>query len=63
MDGNSIIPTAQEHDDHYGNRCAVCDCRLVKPAGKTETGDWLCFECDLHYEEPAPELEGEQDDE
>ena len=61
MHGNSIIPTAQEYDDHYGDRCSQCDCRLTRPVSKTENGDWLCYDCDLHYEES--ELEGEHNDE
>ena len=48
MNGNSIIPTEDEHDAHYAHKCWGCDKPFSlcgeRPAGECKDGD-LCQDC------------------
>lgn len=47
MHGNSIIPTEDEHDEHYAHKCCECDTPFtlrLRPAGDCKDGD-LCQDC------------------
>lgn len=44
---NSIIPTDQQHDEHFKQRCVDCETpfsKLTPKAGDCEDGD-LCEDC------------------
>jgi predicted sulfurtransferase len=46
-DGNSIIPTEEDHDDHHAHLCADCEMpfsRNRRLAGECAEGD-LCADC------------------
>lgn len=47
MDGNAMIPTDAEHDDHHAHACIDCDepfSRKRPVAASVHEGD-LCEEC------------------
>jgi hypothetical protein len=47
MEGNSIIPSEAEHDDHHDHRCLGCAIRFtaaIRPAAQTTDGD-ICQQC------------------
>lgn len=62
--GNSIIPTAVQHDRHYAHCCTVCDAEFSRrhpPAGEVLfNGTWAdaCAKChELLKEEEEEEEE------